>query len=114
MLPRYEYSFFGTPDSLGGRFSLSTGAFNVIRSDGTNTRRAALTMDYERPFTGLLGDQWKITLHGDAAAYDASDFNEHAEFLHRSTTSTRPGPCRRWRWISTGRSRATAEPGAPS
>ena len=24
---------------------------------------------------GLLGDQWKITLHGDAAAYDATDMN---------------------------------------
>ena len=74
--PRYQYSYFGTPDSLGGRFSLSTGAFNVIRTDGTSTRRASLTMDWERPFVGLLGDQWKFTLHGDAAAYNASDVNE--------------------------------------
>ncbi len=37
-------------------------------------------MDYERPFVGLLGDQWKITLHGDAAAYDASEFNEQPNF----------------------------------
>jgi LPS-assembly protein len=73
VLPRYEYTYFGQPDSLGGRFSLSTGAFNVIRSTGTDTRRASLTMEYERPFSGLLGDQWKITLHGDAAAYDASN-----------------------------------------
>ncbi|HEX4369098.1 MAG TPA: LPS assembly protein LptD, partial [Rhodopila sp.] len=80
VLPRYQYSFFGTPDSLGGRFSLSTGAFNVIRTDGTNTRRASLTLDYERPFVGLLGDQWKITLHGDAAAYDASEVNELPNF----------------------------------
>jgi LPS-assembly protein len=80
VLPRYEYSFFGTPDSLGGRFSLSTGAFNVIRTEGTNTRRVSLTMDYERPFSGLLGDQWKITLHGDAAAYDASNFTELPNF----------------------------------
>jgi LPS-assembly protein len=32
-------------------------------------------MEYERPFVGLLGDQWKVTLHGDAAAYDATDIN---------------------------------------
>lgn len=75
VLPRYEYSYFGLPDSLGGRFSMSTQNFNVIRSDGTNTRRAALTMDWERPFIGMLGDLWKITLHGDAAAYNAADFN---------------------------------------
>jgi LPS-assembly protein len=80
VLPRYQYSYFGTPDSLGGRFSLSTGLFNLIRSTGTNTRRANLTMEYERPFVGLLGDQWKITLHGDAAAYDASGFSGPPNF----------------------------------
>jgi LPS-assembly protein len=88
VLPRYEYSFVGTPDSLGGRFSLSTGAFNVIRSEGTNTRRASLTMDYERPFMGLFGDQWKITLHNDAAAYDASEFNELPNFAPNANVDT--------------------------
>ncbi|MEA2738652.1 MAG: LPS-assembly protein, partial [Acetobacteraceae bacterium] len=88
VLPRYQYSYFGTPDSLGGRFSLSTGAFNLIRSVGTNTRRASLTMDYERPFTGLLGDRWKITLHGDAAAYEASNFNEMPNWGRDPSVST--------------------------
>jgi LPS-assembly protein len=88
VLPRYQYSYVGTPDSLGGRFSLSTGAFNVIRSEGTNTQRASLTMDYERPFAGLLGDQWKITLHGDAAAYNATDFNALPNFGPTSNVET--------------------------
>jgi LPS-assembly protein len=88
VLPRYQYSFFGTPDSLGGRFSLSAGAFNVLRTTGTNTRRASLTMDYERPFTGLLGDKWKITLHGDAAAYDASDFTGLPNFAPVNNVDT--------------------------
>jgi LPS-assembly protein len=88
VLPRYEYSFVGTPDSLGGRFSLSTGAFNVIRSVGTNTRRGSLTMNYERPFMGLLGDQWKITLHGDAAAYDATNANGVPNFAPNSSIDT--------------------------
>jgi LPS-assembly protein len=85
VLPRYEYSYFGRPDDWGGRFSLTTGAFNVLRTTGTNTRRASLTMDYERPFVGLLGDQWKITLHGDAAAYDASSFNEIPNYAPKSS-----------------------------
>jgi LPS-assembly protein len=85
VLPRYEYSYFGTPDAWGGRFSLSTSDFNVIRTVGTNTRRASLTMEYERPFIGLLGDEWKITLHGDAAAYDASQFNETPNFATKDT-----------------------------
>jgi LPS-assembly protein len=88
VLPRFQYSYVGTPDSLGGRFSLSTGAFNLIRTEGTNTRRASLTMDYERPFVGLLGDQWKITLHGDAAAYDATDFNETPNFAPTDNVDT--------------------------
>ena len=75
VLPRYTYSYFGTPDALGGRLSLSTMDFNVLRGTGTNTRRGALTVDYERPFAGLLGDQWSVVLHGDADAYDASQFN---------------------------------------
>ncbi len=75
VLPRFEYSYLGTPDALGGRFSLSTQNFNVVRTDGTNTRRGSLTMNWERPFSGPLGDQWTFTLHGDAAAYDASQFD---------------------------------------
>ena len=63
VLPRYQYSYFGLPDGWGGRLSLDAGAFNVLRSDGTNTRRANLTVNWERPFVGQLGDLWKITLH---------------------------------------------------
>jgi LPS-assembly protein len=88
VLPRYEYSYFGLPDAWGGRFSLSTSDFNVIRTTGTNTRRASLTMDYERPFRGLLGDLWKITLHGDAAAYDASQFNETPNFATKDSIAS--------------------------
>jgi LPS-assembly protein len=78
--PRYVFSYFGQPDQLGGRLSLDTGAFNIMRTDGTNTRRANLTVNYERPFTGPLGDLWKITLHGDSAAYDASHMYAQPNF----------------------------------
>jgi len=80
VLPRYQYSYFGTPDRWGGRLSLDTGAFNVVRSDGTSTRRASLSVNYEMPFTGPLGDLWKVTFRNDAAAYDASHFNSQPNF----------------------------------
>lgn len=80
VLPRFEYSYFGQTDSLGGRLSIDTQNFNVIRSDGTNTRRAALTTNWERPFNGQLGDLWKLTLHGDAAGYNASQFNQQPNY----------------------------------
>ncbi len=91
VLPRYQYSYFGTPDSLGGRLSVATSAFNVVRDNGTNTRRGALTVDYERPFAGLLGDQWKVTLHGDADAYDATQANELPNYSNLNSLNTARG-----------------------
>jgi len=80
VLPRYQYSYFGRPDALGGRLSLDVSAFNILRNSGTDTRRTSLTVNWERPFTGPLGDRWKLTLHGDSAAYDASQLNDQPNF----------------------------------
>jgi LPS-assembly protein len=80
VLPRYEYSYFGEPDALGGRLGLDVTAFNVMRTVGTNTRRATMTLNWSRPFVGILGDQWTLTLHNDAIGYDASAFNEQPNF----------------------------------
>lgn len=80
VLPRYQYSYFGVPDDWGGRLSIDTGTFNVMRNDGTNTMRANLTANWERPFVGYLGDLWTLTLHADTAAYNASKFNEQPNF----------------------------------
>jgi LPS-assembly protein len=100
-LPRYLYSYTGTPDALGGRFSLDAGAFNVLRTDGTNTRRTNLSMQWERPYTGAFGDLWKVTLHGDSAAYDASSFQEQPNFGPRHNVDTahaQPGIAIDFRW----------------
>ncbi len=37
-------------------------------------------MNWDRPFTGALGDVWTVRLHADAAAYNASKFNEQPNF----------------------------------
>jgi LPS-assembly protein len=88
VLPRYQYSYFGEPDALGGRLSLDFNAFNVVRTVGTNTRRAAFTADWTRPFVGQLGDLWTIKLHNDAIAYDANAFNEQPNFGPVSQVNT--------------------------
>jgi LPS-assembly protein len=80
VLPRYQYSYFGEPDALGGRLSVDADAFNLERERGTNTQRARLSLDWQRPFTGQFGDLWKLTLHADSAAYSASKFNEAPNF----------------------------------
>ncbi|MGA3004983.1 MAG: LPS assembly protein LptD [Acetobacteraceae bacterium] len=104
VLPRYIYSYVGTPDDWGGRLSVDTGMFNVIRDVGTDTRRANLTLNWERPFQGPVGDLWKITLHGDAAAYDASQFNEQPNYGLRhnlDTAQAQPGVAvdMNWPWM---------------
>jgi LPS-assembly protein len=76
VLPRYQYSYFGEPDALGGRLSVAADAFNLQREAGTNTQRARLSLDWQRPFEGQFGDLWKLTLHADSAVYSASNFNE--------------------------------------
>jgi LPS-assembly protein len=80
VLPRYQYNYFGLTDPLGGRLSVDTGMFNVIRTDGTNTRRADFVANWDRPFVGPLGDVWQATLHNTAVAYDATDFNEQPNY----------------------------------
>ena len=71
VLPRYQYSFFGQPDALGGRLSANTSDFNVYRPDGTSDERAALSLNYDRPARGPLGQLWLLTLHLDSEAYNA-------------------------------------------
>jgi LPS-assembly protein len=88
VLPRFEYSYFGQIDPLGGRLSVDTQDFNVIRNQGTNTQRASLTLNWERPFTGQLGDLWQVTLHGDAAAYNATVLNGQPNFSTLDSNTT--------------------------
>ena len=72
VLPRYEYSYTGGPDVLGGRVSFDTQDFDVLREEGTNDQRAAAKLEWDRPFAGPLGDRWLLTVQGLAAAYNAN------------------------------------------
>jgi LPS-assembly protein len=88
VLPRYQYSFIGEPDALGGRLGVDLGAFNVIRDQGTSTQRANLSADWERPVTGALGDLYKLVLHVDSAAYSAHGLGLTPNFASADTTQT--------------------------
>ena len=93
VLPRFEYSYFGQPDAWGGRLSVDTQNFNVLRRAGTDTQRAALMVNWDRPYTGALGDLWTVDLHLDTAAYNATQFNLEPNFgTHSSIDSARGQP----------------------
>jgi LPS-assembly protein len=88
VMPRYEYSFFGEPDALGGRLSVDTRNFNILRDNGTDTRRLALSVTWDRPAIGRLGDVWDVTLHMDSAAYDARKLDQQPNFVTADTASS--------------------------
>ena len=87
VLPRYEYSFFSEQDPLGGRFRFDTTDFNIVRETGNNTQRAAASLDWQRPFTGGYGEKYKITIHSDLAAYEATDLSQGPVYSNDSSTS---------------------------
>ena len=80
VLPYGTYSYTGQPDSLGGTFSVNANAFNILRTSGTNTQRAAISTDYAIPFQDGLGELWNVAFHGDAAAYNASALEEFPNY----------------------------------
>ncbi len=88
VLPRYEYSFFGEPDALGGRLSFDTQNFNVLRQIGTNTQRAAATLNWQRPFAGAFGEVYGLTLQADTAAYGSTSLDQNPNFDRSGSAET--------------------------
>ena len=80
VLPRYQYSFTGEPDALGGRLSVDAGAFNVLRDQGTSDQRGSLSLNYDRPFQGDLGELYNLVMHVDSAVYAAHDLSDQPNF----------------------------------
>jgi LPS-assembly protein len=101
VLPHFQYSYFGRPDLWGGRLSLDTSLFNVMRSDGTNTRQADVVANWQRSLVGSLGDLWSFTLHGIAVAYNASDLQQQPNFSPYDSVDTAralPEAAVKFRW----------------
>lgn len=88
VLPRYEYSFVGQPDSLGGRTNLEAGAFYVVRTQGTTTQRANLGLGWNRPFNGPVGDLWNLALNVDSAAYNAHGLSQLPNYVNLSDATS--------------------------
>ena len=112
VLPRYQYSFFGEPDALGGRLTADVMAFNVLRQQGTNTQRVGLRLEWQRPFTGVLGEQYHLTLRNDSVAYNASAMTQQPTYGQvGNAQGARAQPTAavdmKWPFIRTGASTGT-------
>lgn len=107
VIPHWQYSYLGEPDALGGRFSLDTDAFNVLRPQGANVRRAAAIANWDRPAIGPDGTVWDFGLHLTTAAYDANSLDLAPDFYSFSNESIvralpQAGVTFRWPLIRTG------------
>jgi LPS-assembly protein len=101
VLPRTQYSFLGEPDALGGRLAVDTGAFNVVRTEGTSTERVNLSLDYSRPLETGNGQRWTLGAHLDSAAYSAHGLGltpTFSPYASANTSQAMPTAYAEWRW----------------
>jgi LPS-assembly protein len=92
-LPRYIYSYLGEPDWLGGRLSFDTEDFNVLRDQGADVQRLAARVGWDRPFSGLLGEQYLVTGEIRGAAYNANVLDgqpDYGDTSHSTTAHAQP------------------------
>ena len=88
VLPYGQYDFLSSPDAWGGQISANLSLFNVMRNQGTNTRRIAFLPGYQLPFAlpgGIIG-QARFQLI--AAGYDADKLNQQPNYSVTNAAST--------------------------
>lgn len=76
VLPRLTYDYTGEPDALGGRFSVHTTDFDVLRPKGASDQRGELQMQWDRPFHNRLGQQWLVTARVDSMVYHSTHLGQ--------------------------------------
>jgi len=72
VLPMYDFAYNGRRDQLGGYTSFDFNALNLMRQNGTDTRRIAFRPRWERPFAGYFGELYEFSLALAADGYHTS------------------------------------------
>jgi LPS-assembly protein len=85
--PYYQYSYAGEPDRLGGRVGLDFDVLNILRTEGTSTRRARLSLGWDRPEVDRLGGVWTLMTRVDSATYTATQFDQLPNYGARRTAN---------------------------
>ena len=73
VLPLVEYSHIGKPGPLGGQTVLELNLLSLTREDGADTQRLSVRPGWQLPFTGPLGDVYKLSLAVNGDFYYADD-----------------------------------------
>ncbi len=61
--PVADYDWSGQPDIFGGRPNFQADGLNLLRLQGTDTRRLSVGGGWNKQFDGLIGDQFLLYTH---------------------------------------------------
>lgn len=75
ILPMYDYAYEGRRDTLGGYTSFDFNALNLIRRNGTDTRRLAFRPRWDRPFSGYFGELYEFSAGLAVDGYHTSNLS---------------------------------------
>ncbi|WP_240810532.1 LPS-assembly protein LptD [Formicincola oecophyllae] len=75
-LPRFTYDFTSQVDPLGGYWTVHTTDFDVYRTRGLRDQRGELRLQWDRPFTNVLGQKWLLTGRLDSMIWHYSSLGK--------------------------------------
>lgn len=82
ILPSFDHNYFSEADGLGGRWSFDANFRNIVRDNGSNTRRLSLNGGYAIPFISDFGLVTTVSAwlradayHMDGVQVDGQDEN---------------------------------------
>ncbi|MBP0443231.1 LPS-assembly protein LptD [Roseomonas sp. SSH11] len=94
VLPDMYYETVLGRDSLGGTLTADATAFQVYRSEGTQSRRIGTRLRYELPRFDEMGGVWTFRAQADGLGYNAVNLNLAPNFSNESTATTATGNIR--------------------
>ena len=75
ILPLVDFNYVGNKDRLGGSTNFDFNFLTLTREEGTDTRRLSARSVWQRPFVGVLGDVYNISLGLNTDLYHVNGLN---------------------------------------
>lgn len=75
VLPVINRNWQSEPDALGGRWNLNANLLDIVRQEGTQTRRVSLGSEWDATFRDGIGGQYKLYASGRGDGYWVNDLS---------------------------------------
>ena len=73
VLPKLDFNYVGEPGPFGGQWQVDANLLGLMRTDGTNTRRASALTKWELPYTADSGEIYRVFASLQTDAYQVND-----------------------------------------